>query len=84
MLLEKEKNISYGYAAHLFIKQYNVKVSEDQALIFLYSQEFPPASKLDPKLYGKQSSTISEEHIINSLDGFTISEVKLTQTSTNV
>ncbi|KAL8028907.1 hypothetical protein ABFX02_14G193200 [Erythranthe guttata] len=37
-------------------------------------QEFPPASTLDPELYGKQSSTISEEHIVNSLDGFTITE----------
>ncbi|PIN14950.1 Linoleate 9S-lipoxygenase [Handroanthus impetiginosus] len=37
-------------------------------------QEFPPASKLDPELYGNQSSTISEQHIINSLDGLTIRE----------
>ncbi|KAL0387503.1 UNVERIFIED_CONTAM: putative linoleate 9S-lipoxygenase 5 [Sesamum radiatum] len=37
-------------------------------------QEFPPESKLDPELYGKQSSTITEEHIKNSLDGLTISE----------
>ncbi|KAL0284887.1 UNVERIFIED_CONTAM: putative linoleate 9S-lipoxygenase 5 [Sesamum calycinum] len=37
-------------------------------------QELPPESKLDPELYGKQSSTISEEHIKNSLDGLTISE----------
>ncbi|KAL3631697.1 Lox4p [Castilleja foliolosa] len=37
-------------------------------------QEFPPASKLDPKLYGKQSSTITEDHIINSLEGLTITE----------
>ncbi|KAL8497861.1 hypothetical protein ACS0TY_021273 [Phlomoides rotata] len=35
-------------------------------------QEFPPTSKLDPKLYGNQSCTISEEHIINSLEGLTI------------
>ncbi|GER57774.1 lipoxygenase [Striga asiatica] len=37
-------------------------------------QEFPPRSKLDPELYGKQSSTISEEHIMNSLEGLTIRE----------
>lgn len=48
--------------------------------ILIYSQEFPPASKLDPELYGNQSSKISEEHIINSLEGLTIAEVKLNQT----
>ncbi|KAL8540822.1 hypothetical protein ACS0TY_002153 [Phlomoides rotata] len=37
-------------------------------------QEFPPTSKLDPELYGNQCSTISEEHIINSLEGLTITK----------
>ncbi|KAL6185458.1 hypothetical protein ACLB2K_041591 [Fragaria x ananassa] len=35
-------------------------------------QEFPPASKLDPKVYGDHRSTIREEHIKNNLDGLTV------------
>ncbi|KAL6191590.1 hypothetical protein ACLB2K_037980 [Fragaria x ananassa] len=35
-------------------------------------QEFPPASKLDPKVYGDHTSTITKEHIKNNLDGLTI------------
>ncbi|ESW15232.1 hypothetical protein PHAVU_007G055800 [Phaseolus vulgaris] len=37
-------------------------------------QEFPPVSKLDPKVYGDQASSIRAIHIENSLDGFTINE----------
>ncbi|KAM1694280.1 hypothetical protein ACFX1X_033742 [Malus domestica] len=37
-------------------------------------QEFPPASKLDPKVYGDQNSTITKEHIKNNLDGLTVDE----------
>ncbi|XP_027367449.1 linoleate 9S-lipoxygenase 5-like isoform X1 [Abrus precatorius] len=37
-------------------------------------QEFPPASKLDPRVYGDQTSSIRATHIENSLDGFTIDE----------
>ncbi|KAM1130619.1 hypothetical protein ACFX19_045949 [Malus domestica] len=37
-------------------------------------QEFPPASKLDPKVYGDQTSTITEQHIRNNLDGLTVDE----------
>ncbi|KAK7357488.1 hypothetical protein VNO80_16776 [Phaseolus coccineus] len=37
-------------------------------------QEFPPASKLDPKLYGDQTSSIREAHIENSLNGLSIIE----------
>ncbi|XP_010025193.2 probable linoleate 9S-lipoxygenase 5 [Eucalyptus grandis] len=34
-------------------------------------QEFPPASKLDPKIYGNQSSSIREELIQKQLNGLT-------------
>uniref|UniRef100_A0A1S4E045 Uncharacterized protein n=1 Tax=Cucumis melo TaxID=3656 RepID=A0A1S4E045_CUCME len=37
-------------------------------------QEFPPSSKLDPNIYGDQKSKITEEHIMNNLDGFTVNE----------
>ncbi|KAK4491091.1 hypothetical protein RD792_001813 [Penstemon davidsonii] len=37
-------------------------------------QEFPPASKLDTELYGKQTSTITEEQILDGIDGLTITE----------
>ncbi|EPS73037.1 lipoxygenase, partial [Genlisea aurea] len=37
-------------------------------------REFPHTSKLDPEIYGDQSSRISEDHIRGSLDGMTIAE----------
>ncbi|KAK7280144.1 hypothetical protein RJT34_25206 [Clitoria ternatea] len=37
-------------------------------------QEFPPASKLDPRDYGDQTSSIRASHIENSLDGLIIDE----------
>ncbi|CAL2269169.1 unnamed protein product [Prunus armeniaca] len=37
-------------------------------------QEFPPASKLDPKVYGDQTSSITEQDIGNNLDGLTVHE----------
>ncbi|XP_022999947.1 probable linoleate 9S-lipoxygenase 5 [Cucurbita maxima] len=37
-------------------------------------QEFPPTSKLDPKLYGKQNSSITEEHIAKHLNGLTVDQ----------
>ncbi|XP_008246456.1 PREDICTED: probable linoleate 9S-lipoxygenase 5 [Prunus mume] len=37
-------------------------------------QEFPPASKLDPKVYGDQTSGITEQDIGNNLDGLTVHE----------
>ncbi|KAA8536874.1 hypothetical protein F0562_029352 [Nyssa sinensis] len=37
-------------------------------------KEFPPKSKLDPEIYGKQISSITEEHINNNLEGLTIDE----------
>ncbi|XP_060178923.1 probable linoleate 9S-lipoxygenase 5 isoform X1 [Lycium barbarum] len=37
-------------------------------------QEFPPASKLDPKVYGNQTSTIKRENIEKNMDGLTVDE----------
>ncbi|XP_027367736.1 probable linoleate 9S-lipoxygenase 5 isoform X2 [Abrus precatorius] len=37
-------------------------------------QEFPPVSKLDPKVYGDQTSKIAKEHIEINLDGLTVDE----------
>ncbi|WMV11972.1 hypothetical protein MTR67_005357 [Solanum verrucosum] len=43
-------------------------------------KEFPPTSKLDPKVYGDQTSNITREHIQNQLDGLTIEEaIKVNQ-----
>lgn len=36
--------------------------------------EFPPTSKLDPKVYGDQTSKITPDHIRNQLDGLSIDE----------
>ncbi|KAJ4815245.1 Lipoxygenase [Rhynchospora pubera] len=33
---------------------------------------FPPTSDLDPTVYGNQTSTIKEEHILKNLEGFTV------------
>ncbi|KAI4367853.1 hypothetical protein MLD38_016477 [Melastoma candidum] len=35
-------------------------------------QEFPPVSKLDPAVYGNQTSSITDDHIKNNLDGLSI------------
>ncbi|KAL5566067.1 hypothetical protein UlMin_029231 [Ulmus minor] len=43
-------------------------------LIIRRLQEFPPTSKLDHKLYGDQTSTITEAHIKNNLEGFSVDE----------
>ncbi|KAK3418573.1 hypothetical protein EUGRSUZ_H04498 [Eucalyptus grandis] len=37
-------------------------------------QEFPPASKLDPNIYGNQSSSIREELIQEQLNGLTVQQ----------
>ncbi|KAI9084758.1 hypothetical protein K1719_033164 [Acacia pycnantha] len=37
-------------------------------------QEFPPMSKLDPKVYGEQNSTITKEQLEINLDGLTVDE----------
>ena len=38
-------------------------------------QEFPPLSKLDSKVYGDQTSIITEKHIGKYLNGLSIDEV---------
>lgn len=38
-------------------------------------QEFPPASTLDPEVYGNQTSSIKREHIEKNMDGVTVDEV---------
>ncbi|XP_059654431.1 probable linoleate 9S-lipoxygenase 5 [Cornus florida] len=37
-------------------------------------EEFPPTSKLDPGVYGDQTSSITKEHIKNNLDGLSVEE----------
>lgn len=37
-------------------------------------QEFPPLSKLDPEVYGKQHSSITEEHIEKYMNGLTVNQ----------
>lgn len=43
-------------------------------IIISLLQEFPPTSKLDPKLYGNQNSTITVAHIQENLEGFSVEE----------
>lgn len=70
-------NSSYIY---IFVEQKIKKtcfLSAANISTYLYSlQEFPPKSKLDPKLYGNQTSTITREQVENKLDGLTIDEVR--------
>ncbi|CAI9766062.1 unnamed protein product [Fraxinus pennsylvanica] len=35
---------------------------------------FPPVSKLDPEIYGRQESALKEEHIVGNLNGMTVQE----------
>uniref|UniRef100_A0A0A0LJQ3 Lipoxygenase domain-containing protein n=1 Tax=Cucumis sativus TaxID=3659 RepID=A0A0A0LJQ3_CUCSA len=38
-------------------------------------EHFPPLSKLDPKRYGNQNSTITEEQIKDGLEGLSVQEL---------
>ncbi|CAA3009577.1 probable linoleate 9S-lipoxygenase 5 isoform X2 [Olea europaea subsp. europaea] len=38
-------------------------------------QEFPPASKLDPKVYGNQNSSLTRDQIEKNMNGLTVEEV---------
>ncbi|OAY75692.1 putative linoleate 9S-lipoxygenase 4 [Ananas comosus] len=40
-------------------------------------QEFPPASKLDPKVYGNQTSAITAAHIEKNLEGLKVDQIDL-------
>ncbi|KAA8548631.1 hypothetical protein F0562_000315 [Nyssa sinensis] len=37
-------------------------------------QEFPPASKLDPKVYGNQTSSMTREHVEKNMNGLTVDQ----------
>ncbi|XWS64537.1 hypothetical protein CRYUN_Cryun05aG0012600 [Craigia yunnanensis] len=43
-------------------------------LLICLLKEFPPASKLDPEIYGDQSSCITKEDIEYNLDGLSVEE----------
>ncbi|KAK4732349.1 hypothetical protein R3W88_025337 [Solanum pinnatisectum] len=43
-------------------------------------QEFPPASRLDPEVYGNQTSSIKRKHIEKNLDGLTVDETYASRT----
>ncbi|KAE8728141.1 Linoleate 9S-lipoxygenase A [Hibiscus syriacus] len=45
-------------------------------IIIIWLEEFPSTSKLDPKEYGNQKSTITREHIESNMDGLTVEEDK--------
>lgn len=64
------------------VECYNTQINKSTLLIFLidhlqfhYLQEFPPCSKLDPRKFGNQNSTLTEDHIKHQLDGLSVLEV---------
>ncbi|KAF3653017.1 putative linoleate 9S-lipoxygenase 5 [Capsicum annuum] len=43
-------------------------------LVICCLKEFPPTSKLDHKVFGNQNSSITEDHLVNKIDGLTIEQ----------
>lgn len=44
-------------------------------MFYIQMQDFPPVSKLDRNVCGKQDSAITKDHIERNLEGLTVDEV---------